>query len=498
MQQREKKIVWGIAGLIGLYIGYGIFHSWFIKPLNDLDIEIETAQRAVDSANAGKRNLKLAEIALADAQRISLPKNVSEARRLYLRFIEDLTISCGIQTSKNPESTSERIEAGGFIAYPVKVDGVATYEQAMLFLKRFSEVNLLQRISQFDLVITTPGDPRLFIRFTAEGLSVNGASDRSTIFPETLLVDALPPAQTVLTVADVKGFPEKAPFRIKVGPEWMDVTALNKNQWTVTRGVEESKAAEHPKGQQVSLFPLKPAVATDSSIDQTYSRLIASNHFRKPRPAIEFKPRLTPSGGLLVTKGSPWSVNLKAESWDPEAGAPKFSAEGELPAGLTLDEATGALKWSPDKDFAPGEYKVKIAAVGSYNANFKTSAELPIKVRDANRSPRLPDARPARAYLGRPWTADLAATDPDMNDQLKYSLGGTPPMGAAIDSRGKVTWTPPEDLEPGEVGIIVNATDNGDPPLTATRTYNVRVEEDAARFTKFVGVVTEAGVPEAW
>jgi hypothetical protein len=61
-----------------------------------------------------------------------------------------------------------------------------------------------------------------------------------------------------------------------------------------------------------------------------------------------------------------------------------------------------------------------------------------------------------------------------------------------------VTWTPPEDLPPGDVAISVTATDNGDPPLTATKSINVRVEEDAARFTKFVGVVTEGDMQEAW
>jgi hypothetical protein len=498
MQQREKQIVWGIVGLVGLYVGYSFFHSWFIRPLNDLDAQIETATAAVESADRGKRQLRIAETALADARRISLPKNPSEAKRLYLRWIEELTADCGIQMTKNPEAANEKVEQGTLIAYPVKVEGKATYEQALLFLKRFGQVNLLQRLSQFDLFITEPGDPRLWIKFTAEGVSMIGAADRMTLFNETLLVDALAPTQTVLTVSDSKGFPEKAPFRIKVGPEWMDVTAIDKNQWTVQRGVDQSKAVAHEKGQTVSLFPLKPEGPAEPSVEKAYAALADANPFRKPRPPRDFKPRLSPSGGLVVTKGTPWMLKLSAEGWDPEAGSATFAAEGELPPGLALDEKTGALTWSPAKDFAPGEYKVTIAAVGSYNANFKTSKELSIKVRDANQSPKFGDARPTPAYLGRPWTFSATATDPDPNDQLKYALSGTPPMGAAVDATGKVTWTPAEDLEPGQVPLSITATDNGDPPLTATKSVNIRVEEDAARFTKFVGVVTEEGVQEAW
>ncbi len=497
MKQREKNIVWGIAGLVGLYVGYSLFYSWFIQPLNILDGEIESAVTALDTAKAAKRNLQVQEAMLAEARRISLPKNSSEARRLYLRWIEDLTTSCGIQLSKNPEALNEKIEST-YVAFPVKVEGIATYEQALLFLKRFSQVNLLQRLSQFDLLITAPGDPRLIVEFTAEGVSMPGAADRATLLPETVLLTALAPTQTVLTVADPKGFPEKAPFRIKVGPEWMDVTAVDKNQWTVTRGVDESKAIDHPQGKAVSAYPLKPDLPTEPSVEKAYAALVAANPFRKPRPALEFKPRLNPSGSLLVTKGSPWTVNLKAESWDPEAGSPTYSAEGELPAGLTLDAASGTLKWTAAKDFPAGEYKVTIAAVGSYNSNFRTSKELTIKVRDANQPPRLADARPAPAYLGRPWSIEITGTDPDPSDKLKYALSGTPPMGAAIDANGKVTWTPAEDMEPGQVTFTVTATESGDPPMTATRVVSVRVEEDAARFTKFVGVVTEAGVQEAW
>jgi hypothetical protein len=498
MKQREKKIVWGIVGLVGLYFAYGLFYSFFIKPLNVLDADIETAVTAVDAANRGKRQLRAAEAAIAEARRISLPRNSSEAKRLYLRWIEELTADCGIQTTKNPEALNEKTEQGALTAYPVKVEGVATYEQILLFLKRFQGVNLLQRFSQFQIQISDPGDPRLWFRFTAEGVSMNGAPDRATLFNETLLVDTLGPAETLLTVSDSKGFPEKPPFRVKVGPEWMDVTALDKNQWTVQRGVDQSKAIPHEKGQTITLFPLRPETPAEPSVENAYKALADANPFRKPRPPVDFKPRISPSGSLVVTKGTPWTLKLTAESWDPEAGAARFRAEGELPPGLTVDEKTGSLAWAPPKDFAPGEYKVTITAAGSYNANFKTSKELALKVREANQAPRITDSRPSPAYLGRPWTFEATATDPDPNDQLKYALSGTPPMGAAIDAAGKITWTPPEDMEPGDVSISVTVTDNGDPPRTATRALNIRVEEDAARFTKFVGVVTEGEEQEAW
>lgn len=498
MKQREKKIVWGIAGLVGLYVGSLFFHSWFVQPLNLLDEKIELAAKALDAAKVRERELKVAQAALADARRISLPKNRSEARRQYLKWVEDLTLACGIETTRIPETVSDRTE-GVYVAFPVKVEGLATYEQALLFLKRFGEVNLLQRLSQFDLILNTAGDPKLIIRFTAEGVMMVDAEDRPNLFSETLLVDDLAPAQTTLTVGQTTGFPEKAPFRIKVGPEWMNVTAVNQKQWTVERGVGESKAIPHAQGGVVSHYPLRPAGQNEPTVEAIYAKVAATNPFRKPRPTIEFKPRLSPSGNQLLTKGQPLSLKLKADGWDPEAGQPKFATEGEVPPGLTLDEKTGAINWAPAKELPPGEYKLRVVAIGSYNDQFRTVADLNIKVREANQSPAFKDVRPPAAYLGRPWTLDVTATDPDAGDKLKYAFTGTPPMGAAVDATtGRVTWTPAEDLEPGEVPLAVTATDSGDPPKAVTKTVNVRVEEDAARFTKFVGLVTEDDVQEAW
>ena len=319
MQQREKNIVWGIAGLVGLYIGYSFFHSWFIQPLITLDEDIEKATALLETANRGQRNLRVWEAALADARRISLPRNSSDARRLYLRWIEELTVDSGIQIDRNPESLNEKSD-GVVMAYPVKVVGVGTYDQILLFAKRFEQVNLLQRFSQFDLKITEPGDPRLWIYFTAEGVSMAGAPDRSTLFNETQLVDGLAPTQTVLTIADSKGFPEKTPFRIKVGPEWMDVTAINKDQWTVARGVDQSKAATHAKGATVSLYPLKVAGPAEPSVEKAYGTLVAGNPFRKPQPPLKFKPRISPVGKPRRHQGNSLDAQAEHRELEPRSG----------------------------------------------------------------------------------------------------------------------------------------------------------------------------------
>lgn len=58
-----------------------------------------------------------------------------------------------------------------------------------------------------------------------------------------------------------------------------------------------------------------------------------------------------------------------------------------------------------------------------------------------------------------------------------YSLRWDAPPGASITTNGVFTWTPTEDQGPDAIRIAVIVTDNSSPPLTATNTFVVRVNE---------------------
>ncbi len=69
------------------------------------------------------------------------------------------------------------------------------------------------------------------------------------------------------------------------------------------------------------------------------------------------------------------------------------------------------------------------------------------------------------------------ATDPSApSGSLNYSLLN-PPAGASIDTNGVITWTPSEAQGPSTNTITTVATDSGAPPLSATNSFKVVVNE---------------------
>ena len=71
----------------------------------------------------------------------------------------------------------------------------------------------------------------------------------------------------------------------------------------------------------------------------------------------------------------------------------------------------------------------------------------------------------------------VSASDLDLPPQtLTYSLEPGAPSGASINpATGLFTWTPSVAQYPGSYQVTVRVTDNGDPPLSASGTFNVTV-----------------------
>ena len=84
---------------------------------------------------------------------------------------------------------------------------------------------------------------------------------------------------------------------------------------------------------------------------------------------------------------------------------------------------------------------------------------------------------PMIVTAGSILTFTATATDPDRPAQnLAFTLDAGAPAGASINSSsGLFTWTPAPNQAPSTNNISVRVTDNGVPPLSATRTLTVIV-----------------------
>jgi hypothetical protein len=94
-----------------------------------------------------------------------------------------------------------------------------------------------------------------------------------------------------------------------------------------------------------------------------------------------------------------------------------------------------------------------------------------------NHAPLLGEARAEVVEL-TPLDFRIPATDSDVGDVLRFTLGEGTPDGLVLDrDTGVVTWVPSEAQGPGEYTIGVTVSDNGQPSMSASRAYMIRVLE---------------------
>lgn len=144
------------------------------------------------------------------------------------------------------------------------------------------------------------------------------------------------------------------------------------------------------------------------------------------------------------------------------------------PAGMSLDAATGALRWVPTLDQL-GTNTVVIEAVDDLLA--ASQQAFAVEVGCVNRPPQIVSVPPVLAHAGRPYLYAPRATDAD-GDRITWSLAAPVPPGLTLDPiTGLVRWTPGTNQVGGHV-VQVRAGDGRGG--TDTQLYTVNVVDDRA------------------
>ena len=146
----------------------------------------------------------------------------------------------------------------------------------------------------------------------------------------------------------------------------------------------------------------------------------------------------------------------------------------ESPAGVTIDELTGEIKWTPTEAEGPGVYDLTVVATDSEGATDEESFQ--VTVNEVNVAPVLADIPDQTVEQNSLLQFTASATDADLPaNTLTYGLSGTVPDGLTIDpTTGTVSWTPTENTSIGEYEVIVTVSDGngGSDMTTATVTVN--------------------------
>jgi hypothetical protein len=143
--------------------------------------------------------------------------------------------------------------------------------------------------------------------------------------------------------------------------------------------------------------------------------------------------------------------------------------------------SSGTITYAPDQNYnGPASFTYQVCDNGTTNgaADSKcTTGTVNVTVNAVNDAPTLNAIANQTIDVGATLSFTAVGSDIDLPPQtLSYSLEGTVPGGATINSAsGAFSWTPTA-AQGGQIyTITVRVTDNGDPALHADRQFTVGV-----------------------
>ncbi|MFO1005854.1 MAG: Ig domain-containing protein [Planctomycetaceae bacterium] len=490
MQTREKLLAIGLGSVLVLWGGIGFYDTNIVAPLKDKEDQLARAHQEYGKSKDDWKRLNRMQKLVRDSVEDSLPPDGQDAQRVYLKWVQELAELSHWKEIAPNKTLDARTQLGKIgLRIPVTLTAKARISDVATFMWHFERTDLLQRVASLHLTSPTPdGNPELTVVVTLEGVSLSTAKPRKRLFPTTELTAAIDAKANQVQVSQTEDFPTTVPFRVRIGNEFATVTAIEGQKWTLQRGIDTTTALAHVANSIIEYAPIRPLTPEREAGISSYKQLLEKSGFVKPTPLVEYKPKLATAKLPILTRGDPWTAELKIEGWNPRWPAPVYELP-EAPAGLKVGPS-GKLEWDVPATTAAGNYKVKVVAKAGDTS--PVQSEIEIVLREKNRPPKFDPMAKVQAYVNRPFTIPVVAKDEDPDTKLTFALGGTIPAGMTIDANsGKIDWTPAETLDPAPIAFQVTATDNGTPPLASTLEISGQLDDDHAGFTRLTGVVNK-------
>lgn len=186
-------------------------------------------------------------------------------------------------------------------------------------------------------------------------------------------------------------------------------------------------------------------------------------------------PVLSKVGNRILDERRRFSLQLSATDAEEGAGTLVFSLAPGAPAGATITPA-GLFVWRPTEDQGPGKFAVTFRVNDNGTPSLQTTETITITVREVNQPPTFGDARPRYVKVDE-LISIATATDGDRPAQaLSFRLGPGAPATASINpTTGLLTWKPGVADAGKTFALLVTATDNGTPNLSASAEYQINV-----------------------
>lgn len=379
MQRREKLLLGAFLAVLLVWWGYDAFERTYFGPLEERRTRLSLLAAEIEQKEERELQVLRAGARLKDWKEHSLPPDALDAQRLYQQWLTDLAHVAGL-TDVKVTPGRRRAQGQTYVAVQVAVEARGTLEAIALYLYHFHRAALLQQVVQMTIEQESAGETgnrgTLQFAVTAEGLLLTEAPPRERLFPAAELAAAVQTSADRLPVRATGEFPQKPGFRIRIGNEYATVTALGQDEWTVTRGVDRTRAAAHQAGTPIELAPVAPEAET-RSFDE-YQSLVDRRAFMKPVPRGLQLPRLSEQA---VNRGTPLVLELGVGEYDPALGRPVYGLEG-APPGMSIDSQTGRLTWNPPGTVRAGNYTATVRAQQGQRAETRVTTPLRIVLRE--------------------------------------------------------------------------------------------------------------------
>jgi hypothetical protein len=152
------------------------------------------------------------------------------------------------------------------------------------------------------------------------------------------------------------------------------------------------------------------------------------------------------------------------------------------PAGATINPTSGVFAWTPTEAQGPGVYNITVRVTDNNLPPASDAKTFQITVTESNQPPVLAGIGARTVHAGSLVTITYTATDADLPAHvLSYALDpGAPPTAAIGSSDGIFTWQTEETHAGTTNSLTVRVTDNGVPPLSDTKPFQIAVLERPA------------------
>lgn len=150
-------------------------------------------------------------------------------------------------------------------------------------------------------------------------------------------------------------------------------------------------------------------------------------------------PQITSAPSVTAETDVPYSYQVEAD--DPDNDHPMAFSLITAPDGMTIDEATGLINWTPDGTQV-GDFLITVQVADSRGGAAQQSFTVNVAPPPgANYPPEIISQPTTAATAGQAYQYDVIAGDPD-GDVVLYAFLHSP-SGAAINLfSGSISWTP--------------------------------------------------------